>query len=307
MTTRRHIEQDDLALFAMQLVPVDEAARIGEHVRQCAECQREVAAIQGELALYALSVDLHSPPAMARERLMKQVAREKKVVPIAQVSTHEPEQVLSQPAAPAPVVPLRSSGTLLGSSASISTSSYEAEEERPRRGLASWVLPWAGWAVAAVLAVAAVSFYMQRNTLQTTVENQSSQLSRLTADVASARQVMDVLNDPKATRVTIQAPLSKPVPQGRATYLPDKGQLIFIANNLEPLRSNKVYELWLIPADGRAPMPAGTFRPDEHGSAEVVFPPLPKGVVAKMFGVTIENIGGATVPTMPILMAGNPS
>jgi hypothetical protein len=34
---------------------------------------------------------------------------------------------------------------------------------------------------------------------------------------------------------------------------------------------------------------------------------LPKGVVAKMFGVTVENQGGATIPTMPILLAGTPS
>lgn len=298
MSTRGHIEQDDLALFAMQLQPVDEAARIGEHVRQCGECQREVATIQGELALYALSVDLHSPPAMSRERLMKQVAREKKVAPMTQVMT---------PPIVAPETPMRTTGTLFGSGASVSSIDREVEEEGPRRGLAAWVLPWTGWALAAGLAVVAVSFYLQRNELRNTVAGQNGQLTRLAADAAAARQVMDILNDPKATRVTIQAPLSKPVPQGRATYLPDKGQLIFIANNLEPIQSNKVYELWLIPASGGAPVPAGTFRPDEHGSAELVLPSLPKGVVAKMFGVTVENRGGATIPTMPILLAGMPS
>jgi Anti-sigma-K factor rskA len=300
MSTRGHIEQDDLALFAMQLQPVDVAARIGEHVRQCAECQREVATIQGELALYALSVDLHSPPAMSRERLMKQVAREKKVAPITQMVT---------PSMVAPETPLRTTGTLFGSNTSISSIDHdvEEEEERPRRGLAGWVLPWTGWALAAGLAVVAVSFFQQKNELRNTVAAQAGQLTRLAADAAAARQVMDILNDPKATRVTIQAPLSRPVPQGRATYLPDKGQLIFIANNLDPIQPNKVYELWLIPSDGRAAVPAGTFRPDEHGSAELVLPSLPKGVVAKMFGVTVENQGGATIPTMPILLAGTPS
>ena len=44
--------------------------------------RRELAEIQGDLAIYAHTVDMHSPPAQARERLMKQVAREKKAVPI---------------------------------------------------------------------------------------------------------------------------------------------------------------------------------------------------------------------------------
>jgi anti-sigma-K factor RskA len=34
-------------------------------------------------------------------------------------------------------------------------------------------------------------------------------------------------------------------------------------------------------------------------------PPLPKGIEAKMFGVTVEDEGGSQTPTMPIIMAGN--
>ena len=45
--------------------------------------------------------------------------------------------------------------------------------------------------------------------------------------------------------------------------------LIFLASNLPPVPSQKAYELWLIPISG-APMPAGVFKPDTHGSATVV-------------------------------------
>ena len=34
------------------------------------------------LAIYAHTVDMHSPPAQVRERLMRQVARERKPVPV---------------------------------------------------------------------------------------------------------------------------------------------------------------------------------------------------------------------------------
>ena len=49
--------------------------------RSRASARQELAEIQGDLAIYAHTVDLHSPPAQARERLMKQVAREKKASP----------------------------------------------------------------------------------------------------------------------------------------------------------------------------------------------------------------------------------
>jgi anti-sigma-K factor RskA len=96
-----------------------------------------------------------------------------------------------------------------------------------------------------------------------------------------------------------------PAPQGRAIYVANKGTLIFVANNLEPLPPEKTYELWLIPTtENGTPIPAGIFRPDERGNANVILPPLPKGVEAKAFGVTIEDKDGAMTPTMPIILAG---
>jgi anti-sigma-K factor RskA len=130
----------------------------------------------------------------------------------------------------------------------------------------------------------------------------------MTADATAARQVLDAMTDPRAKQVTLtKAPATPapPVPQGRATYVADKGTLIFLASNMEPLQTYKVYELWLIPADGRDPIPAGTFHPDARGNASVILPPLPKGIEAKAFGVTVEDEGGSQTPTMPIIMAGS--
>ena len=73
---------------------------------------------------------------------------------------------------------------------------------------------------------------------------------------------------------------------------------------MEPLEPAKVYELWIIPAGGSAPIAAGTFHPDAGGNASILMPKLPQGVTAKAFGITVENEGGATTPTMPIIMAG---
>jgi hypothetical protein len=137
------------------------------------------------------------------------------------------------------------------------------------------------------------------------VVDQASKLDALNADAAAARQVLDTLNDTTAMRVTLTKGKEVPVPRGRATYVASKGTLVFIADNLQPLPPLKTYELWLIPAAaGGTPIPAGTFRPDERGNASVILPPLPKGVDAKAFGVTIEDKDGAMTPTLPIVLAG---
>jgi anti-sigma-K factor RskA len=83
-----------------------------------------------------------------------------------------------------------------------------------------------------------------------------------------------------------------PQPQGKAIYQRKNRSLIFLASNLPQLPQDKIYELWLIPTSG-APIPAGLFKPDARGSATVVNPPLPEGVEAKNFAVTLEDESGS--------------
>jgi anti-sigma-K factor RskA len=305
MNTTRHIEQDELALFAMQLLSSDEAAAMSRHLEQCGDCRRELAAIQGDLAVYAHTVDLHSPPALARERLMKQVAREKKIAPITQAASHSASRSASRSTLGDPAVS-SSVSSIAGIESSYLRTAF-AEDSVEERSFASKALPWVGWPVAAGLALTTFNFYHERNSLKAAVDSEASQLAHLNAEAAAARQVLDTMNDSSALRVTLQKPMTAPVPQARATYVADKGSLLFQASNMEPLLPYKVYELWLIPADGRDPIPAGTFRPDQHGNASVILPPLPKGVEAKVFGVTIEDEGGSTTPTLPIILAGTPA
>jgi anti-sigma-K factor RskA len=104
--------------------------------------------------------------------------------------------------------------------------------------------------------------------------------------------------------VVLTAGKAAPAPRARAVYLAARGALIFQASNLGPLPEHKAYELWVIPANGKAPIPAGLFWPDAAGSANLVLPKLPVGVPAKAFGVTIENAEGSPWPTTPIILAG---
>jgi hypothetical protein len=304
MSEPRQITSEDLALFAMQLLSKEEMAEVAAHVAQSEEARRELAEIQGDLAIYAHTADMHSPPALARERLLKQVAREKKAIPIdrpAAVEIRAPEAAGRTDSVAAERAPGGGQRSTLGLG-----SSEPLVEEMPKRSVAAKLFPWAGWAVAAGLAMGAGDLYYQRDALRGAVVSQASRIDHLAADAAAAKQVLDTLTDSSAKRVTLVTKgQTAPLPTGRATYVASKGSLIFLASNLEPLQPAKTYELWLISATaGANPIPAGTFRPDERGNASVILPTLPKGVEAKAFGVTVEDEGGSTTPTLPIILVG---
>jgi anti-sigma-K factor RskA len=287
-----HPAPEDLTLFAMDLFAPEEAAPLARHLQSCAECRAELGRIYGDLALVAATVELESPAASARERLVQQVAREKKI--IGQPTQKRPE-VHSQPPAETnpPIAAFGRSGSLF------------SIEDRPQKQTGRTIMAIAGWAVAAGLAVTITLQHKDRGALNNTLATQAAQLQRLDADAASAHKLMDAITDPQSVRVTLTAnPLPKAQPVGGVTYNPAKGSLIFLASNLDPLETYKTYELWVIPADGTAPIPAGTFHPDDQGNASVILPTLPKGVAAKAFGITIEADGGAQTPTPPIIMSG---
>ena len=143
-----------------------------------------------------------------------------------------------------------------------------------------------------------------RDQLTRTVDTQARQVAELSQQTRSAQSLLDALTAKTALRVTLIEPSHQPVPTGQTIYLADKGSLIFQGSHLAPLAPEKVYELWLLPADGSKPIPAGTFTPDARGQASIINAQLANAVPAKGFGVTVENTGGATSPTLPILLLG---
>ena len=182
----------------------------------------------------------------------------------------------------------------------------EAVAREPRRAGAHARRVWwtlVPWVAAAALAAGLVALWLQNSDLQRRVAGLQHQSAQQLAELQRAREVVSTLNATDAMRVTLVAAKTPPQPQGRAIYVRDRSSLIFLASNLQPLPAQKAYELWLIPTSG-APIPAGVFKPDAHGSATVVNPPLPPGVQAKAFAITVEPDGGSSAPTLPIVMFG---
>ncbi len=289
-----HFSSEDLALFALQLLPPEEMSAVRSHLQQCQDCREELAAIQGDLALLALTVDLETPSVALRDRLLQQVAREPRHASNAPAALSAAPAQVPRAAQAAPTTPATDDRNLR----------LLPSEGQARPNLVVRTLPWIGWAVAAGLAVTVAQISHQRDHLRDDVASVNHQMATLTEQTSTARRLLETLNDPSAQRVTLTLSKQHPVPQGKATYDANRGALVFVANNLEPLEPQKAYQLWIIPANGQAPVSAGVFHPDQHGNASVLLPTLPTGVVAKAFGVTIENEGGSATPTMPIVLAG---
>jgi anti-sigma-K factor RskA/putative zinc finger protein len=258
---------EDLALYALNALSGEDRANLEKHLATCSVCTLELGQLRGDGALLALSTLGPKPPLRSRQRLLDAVAKEAAASPISRAQN---AREMGHPPAAA-----------------------------PRR---SW---WGalGWAATAAVIVFAASLWKENGALKQSLASANVQAAESTRELEDLRRIAAPIIAPEAQRITLVAVKTPPQPQGKAFYLRNRSNLVFVANNMPSLPPQKAYELWLIPAQG-APIPAGVFRPDAHGSATVVNPPLPAGAEAKAFAITVENESGATTPTMPIVMMG---
>jgi len=255
---------EDLALYALNALEGEDRASLEKHLASCSECRLELEQLRGDGALLALSTVGPKPPVRARQRLLDAVAKE-----VAPASRAQNAREMGHPSI------------------------------APRR---SW---WGalGWAATAAVIVFAASLWKENAALKQSLASASAQAVQSARELDDLRKISAPLISPEAKHITLVAMKTPPQPQGKAFYLRNRSSLVFMANNMPALPPHNAYELWLIPMQG-APVPAGMFKPDAHGSATVVNPPLPAGMEAKAFAITVENEAGASTPTMPIMMMG---
>jgi len=285
MNPANHIHEEDLALFALQILPEDEVKSVVSHLEHCESCRTQVGMMQGDLVSYAMTAEMHTPPAAVRERLLRRISKEKKFV--------------APPVSNEPVFRARQDSQLFD------TSDEEVVVVR-RMGVAGW----AGWAIAAGIAVAAGLEFHQGQALKNELAAAQIQIASAAAP-SKAVSAFETLTSGGAIAVSLHQPVpagTPPVPkkpEAHVAYDANKGALVFMATNLEPLPPYKTYELWVLPTEpGALPVPAGVFKPDANSNASVVMPEIPKGISAKGFGVTIEDDGGSKLPTSAIVLAG---
>jgi len=246
---------EDLALYALGSLEGDAVGSLERHLEECAACRQELARLEGDMALLALTTAGPSPPQRARQRLLKAIGR-------------EPRSLRT-------VLTRRRWWTLAPVFASL------------------------------VLAIFAILLWRENARQRDRMEVLRADAARNQVTFEEAKHLLALLTDPSAMHVTLVAVQAKPQPAGKAIYMPRNGALVFMASNLAPLAPAKTYELWLVPMHGEKPMPAGMFKPDPHGNAMVMMPPMMAGVEARTFTVTIEPEGGSPTPTLPMVLVGS--
>jgi anti-sigma-K factor RskA len=142
-------------------------------------------------------------------------------------------------------------------------------------------------ATAAIAAAVAIGLGIYSITL-------GNELDDTRAALSTQEDVTAVLADPSATSVAMAAGAGRLVVAG-------DGSAVLVLDDLSVPPAGKTYQAWVV--EGKTPAPAGTFA-QEDGHAIVPIPqPVPDGAVV---AVTIEDDGGASTPTLPILAASKP-
>jgi anti-sigma-K factor RskA len=173
--------------------------------------------------------------------------------------------------------------------------------QRPAPVGKGWM--WIPWFTTLAFALLAALLFFTNLRIKNDLAALRGASAQQEVELRQAREMLELLKSPDAMRVTLTMGNEKPKPQAKTIYSPQKGRLIFIANNLPAAPPQKAYELWLVPKQG-APVAAGTFWPDATGNVTMMKTTMPSGMAPKAFAVTIEKEEGSETPTMPIVMSG---
>ncbi|HET8889730.1 MAG TPA: anti-sigma factor [Candidatus Angelobacter sp.] len=256
-----------LALYAMgTLDSPEDLAALQAHLGACGDCRRELEALRADVAFLALSATGPQPPARSRQRLLSAIAAEPRL-----------------------------------------------ERRQPKRyavgRLRSRWFTFAPVMVMLLLALFSILLWLDlRNTrrdlrhARAEMAQMHSELEQRNKELADAKAVTDLLHAPDAKQMVLVIKKTPAQPQMKMIYSPQKGSLLLMASNTPALPGDKIYELWLLPADGSAPMAAGWFKPDGKGNGMIFHKLKSAGIEAKGFAVTVEPASGSQSPTMPIVM-----
>ncbi len=269
MTTRNqvHIEEDDLVQYALGSMPDARLFQLTAHISMCAECRGEVDRLRGAMAAYGATTELAELPEGAKDRFMKRLHKE--------------------------------SSRAKASSAEIPASSSA------RRFFAWTNSPLPFQVISGALAAGMLFFAYDDAMHYHEMRQMIPEVARFEAQSARLSDLEQFLQGNNIQAVSLHPkPVDQTQPEGHALYSSRLGKLVFTASNLAPVPDGKAYELWILPRNGGAPIPAGIFTPGRDGNAAVIYPQIPVGVDAAGFGVTLEKASGSKTPTLPILLSG---
>ena len=259
--------------FVLGALPADEADAVRRHLASCAEAHAEVAELGAVVPALFETVEIVSPPAGLKNRILAAAAAEQRA------SRPSP---LPEATQPGPSLDTRRADTQRAA-----TPTRAANV--PARGMdlgAIFRRPlWAGLAAAAlVVALALGAWNLQLR----------SQLDGLSAYRDNVVEVLEEASRPGAELALLAAPQGVVGPTGLAAVGAD-GSVAMVMRDLAPTSGTQVYTAWLIAAAG-SPIPIGEFKVDDSRTASfaTAHPTLGPGVTVAL---SLEPQPGATTPT----------
>ncbi len=148
-------------------------------------------------------------------------------------------------------------------------------------------LPPALVAVTAIAAAVAIGLGIYAISLNRQLDDTRSALT-------SQEGASLVLADPNATTVAMESG------SGRVVVAAD-GSAVLVVDDLAAAPAGKTYQAWVV--EGQTPVSAGTFDTTDKQAIVPLPQPVPDGAV---IAVTVENAGGASSPTLPMVVASAP-
>lgn len=163
-------------------------------------------------------------------------------------------------------------------------------------------LSFAPIAAALILAIFSLMLWRLDARLQRRLDRTQAELQEVQDQLRKTEGLVALLHSPDSMHLTLVKVQTPPQPQIKAVYSPKMGRLLLMASGLDPIPESRAYELWLLPANGSAPMPCGMFKPNAKGDAMMDHSLSEAGIQAKGFAITIEPESGSEAPTSPIQM-----
>ena len=261
----------DLAeLYALNAVDDAERAAIDAYLASAPAAERAAFDERVRQARETLATSFtaeEEPPSGLLDRIMASLPAQ---ATAAVAGTHAGQE----PAAVQPVVarPVRETAELSVTD-ELGAARKRRDERRRPQGMRNWLV---GIAAAALIALGGVG-------VGAYVANQNDPLNQVLQAGDVRQATVDVTGGGTAT----------------VSVSPSKDAIVVKMNDVPAPPPGKVYQMWLIPKDGSAPVSQGLMDAEALSKPAVV-----KGISsAAALGITVEPTGGSATPTMPTVAA----
>jgi len=285
--------RETLEALALDALDASEREAVMAHVVGCAECQRELAALETTANELALAAPPRPMPTAQRDRIRSRLlaraaadrSPERAFTDPLNAETL-PWRVESAPAAPpSDVIPLR----------------------RTRRGIsgATWIAMAAG--LVAILGVSAfLRASRERDALRASLQVAQAERGTRLAALDSLRTTLEdkdrMIANLTGAQVAVMtlASQSPTSPTGRMFWDQAHNAWTFVAHRVPMPQSGRTYQLWLVTPTAK--INAGTFMPKPDGEVMMrATYAMPKDSLAAV-AVTDEPMGGSPQPTTAPMM-----